>query len=59
MVINHEGFELVALANNDLNKQADRVAEWSDKAPVFESIQEAIAAVDIDVARLYNSGCSL
>lgn len=50
MVINHEGFELVALANNDLNKQVDRVAEWSDKAPIFESIQDAISQVDIDVA---------
>lgn len=50
MVLNHEGFELVALVNTDLDKHAEQVAEWQDKASVFESIQEAIDQVAIDVA---------
>lgn len=50
MVIDREGFELVALANNDLDNHAEKVAEWSKIAPVFETIQEAIDQVDIDVA---------
>ncbi len=50
MVLDHEGFELVALANNDLADHEAAVSEWSKKAPVFENIQEAIENVAIDVA---------
>jgi 4-hydroxy-tetrahydrodipicolinate reductase len=50
MVLDHEGFELVALVNTDLDQHVDEVTAWSKAAPVFASIEEAIEQVAIDVA---------
>lgn len=50
MVLAHEGFDLVTLVNSRLVRHAEEVKAFEGVAPVFQTIEEALKEVEVDVA---------